>query len=102
MSAISEPRLRYRAVLFDLDGTLVDSYAALAEAVNFARREHGLHELSAARIRDFVGDGLDTTRSAARSRRSWPTSRRRWKRCTAWAFRWPSARTSRRRSRKKS
>jgi len=54
------PPLRYRAVLFDLDGTLVDSYAALAEAVNFARREHGLHELSAARIRDFVGDGLDT------------------------------------------
>jgi len=50
--------LRYRAVLFDLDGTLVDSYAALAEAVNYARREHGLHELSAARIRDFVGDGL--------------------------------------------
>ena len=46
--------------LFDLDGTLVDSYAALAEAVNFARREHGLHELSAAHIRDFVGDGLDT------------------------------------------
>ena len=54
------PPLRYRAVLFDLDGTLVDSYAALAEAVNYARREHGLHELSAARIRDFVGDGLDT------------------------------------------
>ncbi|HVR39045.1 MAG TPA: HAD-IA family hydrolase [Thermoanaerobaculia bacterium] len=53
------PTLRYRAVLFDLDGTLVDSYAALAEAVNFARREHGLHELSAARIRDFVGDGLE-------------------------------------------
>ena len=54
------PPLRYRAVLFDLDGTLVDSYAALAEAVNYARRESGLHELSAARIRDFVGDGLDT------------------------------------------
>jgi phosphoglycolate phosphatase len=51
--------LRYRAVLFDLDGTLVDSYTALSEAVNFARRQHGLHELSAARIKDFVGDGLD-------------------------------------------
>lgn len=51
--------LRYRAVLFDLDGTLVDSYNALAEAVNFARRQQGLDELSAARIRDFVGDGLD-------------------------------------------
>jgi len=54
------PPLRYRAVLFDLDGTLVDSYAALSEAVNYARRESGLHELSAARIRDFIGDGLDT------------------------------------------
>jgi len=51
--------LRYRAVIFDLDGTLVDSYAALSEAVNYARRQHGLHELSAARIREFVGDGLD-------------------------------------------
>jgi phosphoglycolate phosphatase len=54
------PPLRYRAVLFDLDGTLVDSYAALAGAVNYARREHGLHELSSARIRDLVGGGLDT------------------------------------------
>jgi|ERR1019366_3475384 phosphoglycolate phosphatase len=53
------PPLRYRAVLFDLDGTLVDSYAALAEAVNFARREHGLDELSIAHIRGSVGDGLD-------------------------------------------
>ena len=51
--------LRYRAVLFDLDGTLVDSYAALAEAVNYARREHGLPELPGGRIRDFVGDGLE-------------------------------------------
>src|SRR5437762_12834970 len=51
--------LRYRAVLFDLDGTLVDSYTALAEAVNYARREHGLQELSEARIREFVGDGLE-------------------------------------------
>jgi phosphoglycolate phosphatase len=51
--------LRYRAVLFDLDGTLVDSYAALSEAVNFARRQHGLPELSGARIKDFVGEGID-------------------------------------------
>jgi phosphoglycolate phosphatase len=56
MSAIA---LRYRAVVFDLDGTLVDSYTALAEAVNHARRTHGLHELSTARIREFVGDGIE-------------------------------------------
>lgn len=50
---------RYQAVLFDLDGTLVDSYAALSEAVNHARREHALGDLPAERIRDLVGDGLE-------------------------------------------
>jgi phosphoglycolate phosphatase len=59
MTPVAATSLRYHAVLFDLDGTLVDSYAALAEAVNYARRQHGLHELSSARIRDFVGDGLE-------------------------------------------
>ncbi len=53
------PALRYRAVLFDLDGTLVDSYGALAEAVNHARRSAGLKELSEERIRDCVGDGVE-------------------------------------------
>jgi len=51
--------LRYRAVLFDLDGTLVDSYAALADAVNFARRQHGLADLTTDNIREFVGEGLE-------------------------------------------
>lgn len=52
-------RLRYRAVLFDLDGTLVDSYGALTDAVNHARRTHGLDDLSPSRIRDIVGDGVE-------------------------------------------
>ena len=51
--------LRYRAVLFDLDGTLVDSYAALTDAVNHARRAGGLHDLSSVRIRAIVGDGVE-------------------------------------------
>lgn len=51
--------LRYRAVLFDLDGTLVDSYNALTEAVNHARRTHGLHELSSSHIRELVGEGVE-------------------------------------------
>jgi len=71
---MSPQALRYRAVLFDLDGTLVDSYTALAEAVNFARREHGLHELSARRIRDFVGDGLQTLLQRAFERPDVPSS----------------------------
>lgn len=51
--------LRYRAVLFDLDGTLVDSYAALTDAVNHARRAHGLCDLTTVRIRECVGDGVE-------------------------------------------
>ena len=51
--------LRYRAVLFDLDGTLVDSYKALTEAVNHARRTHGLPELTSAHIRELVGEGVE-------------------------------------------
>jgi phosphoglycolate phosphatase len=51
--------LRYRAVLFDLDGTLVDSYNALTEAVNHARRTHELPELTAVNIRGMVGEGIE-------------------------------------------
>jgi phosphoglycolate phosphatase len=66
--------LRYRAVLFDLDGTLVDSYTALAEAVNHARRTHGLDELSSMRIRDFVGDGVERLLQRAFERTEVPRS----------------------------
>jgi phosphoglycolate phosphatase len=52
--------LRYRAVIFDLDGTLVDSYAALEQAINFARGAHAMEPLPLGRIRDFVGDGIET------------------------------------------
>lgn len=71
MSAIA---LRYRAVLFDLDGTLVDSYNALAEAVNHARRTHGLNELSALRIKEFVGDGIERLLQRAFERTDVPRS----------------------------
>ena len=50
---------RYRAVLFDLDGTLVDSYAALEQAINFSLRRHDLDDLPAGKIREYVGDGVE-------------------------------------------
>jgi len=46
-----------RAVVFDLDGTLVDSAADLALAVNFALRGLGLPERPEAEIVGFVGEG---------------------------------------------
>jgi phosphoglycolate phosphatase len=66
--------LRYRAVLFDLDGTLVDSYAALTDAVNHARRAEGLHDLSSARIRTIVGDGVEKLLQRAFERADIPRS----------------------------
>lgn len=45
------------AVLFDLDGTLVDSAADLALAVNRMRAQRGLADLPVSAYRPFVGSG---------------------------------------------
>lgn len=46
------------AILFDLDGTLVDSARDIAASVNFLLGELGLPQRSEAQIRQFVGDGM--------------------------------------------
>ncbi|HEY0787789.1 MAG TPA: molybdopterin-guanine dinucleotide biosynthesis protein MobB [Thermoanaerobaculia bacterium] len=51
---------RFAAIVFDLDGTLIDSYAALAQAINFARRGCGYPDVEEDVIRRSVGDGLET------------------------------------------
>lgn len=48
-----------RAVLFDLDGVLVDSYDAWFAVVNETARGFGLPEVSAATFRATFGQGLD-------------------------------------------
>lgn len=48
-----------RAVLLDLDGTLVDSAPELATAVNQVRQAFGLPEAPLASVRDWVGEGVD-------------------------------------------
>ena len=47
----------FEPLLFDLDGTLIDSLSDLASAVNRLRRAHGLPDLETAVIERFVGDG---------------------------------------------
>jgi phosphoglycolate phosphatase len=46
------------AVIFDLDGTLVDSAPDLAAAANALLAEHGLAPLGTAEIAAMVGDGV--------------------------------------------
>lgn len=50
--------MRYKAVLFDLDGTLLDTLEDLRGAVNFALTHFGYPERSLAEIRSFVGNGV--------------------------------------------
>jgi phosphoglycolate phosphatase len=50
----SEPKL----IIFDLDGTLVDSCQDLALAVNLMRAHFALPELPVESIRGFVGNGV--------------------------------------------
>ena len=50
-------RTGVRAVLFDLDGTLIDSAPDLAGAANDLRGVHGLPPLDYARLRPMVGSG---------------------------------------------
>ena len=46
-----------RGIVFDLDGTLIDSAGDIAAAVNHALTENGRKPLPIATIRRFVGDG---------------------------------------------
>jgi phosphoglycolate phosphatase len=48
-----------RAVLFDFDGTLADSFAAIAASTNHVRGRFGLPPLPEADVRRYVGYGLD-------------------------------------------
>lgn len=47
-----------RAVVFDLDGTLIDSGPDLARLLNIVLAEYGRSEVGLERVRGFVGDGI--------------------------------------------
>ncbi len=53
-------QVRFTTILFDLDGTLIDSLEDIAEAANGVLRTSGYPEHPADRYRHFVGDGLTT------------------------------------------
>lgn len=49
-----------QALLFDLDGTLIDSTADLANSGNWLRVKHGLPAHSVEKVASFVGDGVES------------------------------------------
>ncbi len=59
------PKRSIDALIFDLDGTLVDSLADLTASVNHVRTLRGRPMVSDRVVRSFVGDGLETLLSRA-------------------------------------
>lgn len=51
--------MRLRTVLFDLDGTLLDHFAAIQRSHAYTMRQLGLPEPTPAQVRAAVGGGLD-------------------------------------------
>ena len=49
---------KYNTVIWDLDGTLLDTLEDLKDSVNFAMREYGYAERTLEEIRVFVGNGV--------------------------------------------
>ena len=47
-----------KTVIFDLDGTILNTIFDLKEAVNFALVELGYKERTLKEIREFIGNGL--------------------------------------------
>ena len=50
--------MNWHTVLFDMDGTVLNTLEDLLDAMNVAMREHGFCEHTLDEMRTFVGDGL--------------------------------------------
>lgn len=50
--------MRYRGILFDLDGTLLDTLEDLADAVNYALEKYRFPPKTLEQVREYVGNGL--------------------------------------------
>ncbi len=50
--------MRYDTVIFDLDGTLLNTLDDLTDSVNELMREEGCPQRTKEEIRDFIGDGV--------------------------------------------
>ena len=49
---------KYDTVIFDLDGTLLNTLEDLADAVNFVMNEYGYPKRTVEQVRQFVGNWI--------------------------------------------
>jgi phosphoglycolate phosphatase len=57
--------MRYKAAIFDLDGTLADTVADLADAINYGLEYFGQPKRTAEALSKMIGDGIRVTISRA-------------------------------------
>lgn len=50
--------MKYELVIFDLDGTILDTLEDLADSMNYALAKHGYMTRTLEEVRSFVGNGL--------------------------------------------
>ncbi len=50
--------MKYKLVIFDLDGTVLDTLGDLCDSVNYSLRRYNLPERSIKEVRAFVGNGI--------------------------------------------
>lgn len=50
--------MKYHTILFDLDGTLLNTLEDLTDAVNYVMRTYGYPQHSVEAVRTFVGNGI--------------------------------------------
>ena len=58
MPLFMRENMKYEAVIFDLDGTLIDTLEDLKDSINFALEQHGMPERSLEEVHTFVGNGV--------------------------------------------
>ena len=71
---MTERPYRFDAILFDLDGTLVDSAPDIHGAANRALADHGLAPISFAQARSYVGHGAPIFITRLRAEHGLPDS----------------------------
>lgn len=50
--------MKYKMLIFDMDGTILDTLEDLKNATNYVLREYGMPERSLEEVRMFVGNGI--------------------------------------------